>query len=502
MANEGKLAKQILGESRPARSLGTAEQSITAHPMFQDALETLALQKKLDPAKYNELLNRQADEIAKNIRRPLPGGNKGTSYPVGPETPWVYYTGPNGKLEKITRARAEAGELPQGAQVHNLSRDDVIRELGGLREVPTAPKPSAAPTADADRAVQEALDVTRQRRLAEEARTASPEEGIYAAATDTRAAEAARQAAAAPQATPSATPAGTYTPTPGYGAASGPWGTAATRSPMPGLLNDQAYAAWLKDVNRRARDLTQAGAATGAGALYYLGLPKDSAPSAGEMPEGNFSPRRDQPAPYTERPNYSPVTDSAKDVLRQRLTTTPVDPSYAPDFDSFQNFAKSIVAQRPTDPAEFARLDFMHPVGAGRGYMTEEPGARAAANAAIAAAAEKRAAQRQNISNAQATGNAASSGSGFSLGNLLGKVYDPNYQKDMSSKQLFEAAQRDSDNPAAFFRASNRWKEENPNYSPTDSGMKRGGTAKAAAPHKDAALHKALDIIHSMLSRR
>jgi hypothetical protein len=40
----------------------------------------------------------------------------------------------------------------------------------------------------------------------------------------------------------------------------------------------------------------------------------------------------------------------------------------------------------------------------------------------------------------------------------------------------------------------------------SDAGMKRGGTAgaggqKVAGPHKDAALHKALDIIHAMMAR-
>ena len=34
-----------------------------------------------------------------------------------------------------------------------------------------------------------------------------------------------------------------------------------------------------------------------------------------------------------------------------------------------------------------------------------------------------------------------------------------------------------------------------------DAGMNRGGTAKPAGPHKDAALHKALDIIHAMMTR-
>jgi hypothetical protein len=51
----------------------------------------------------------------------------------------------------------------------------------------------------------------------------------------------------------------------------------------------------------------------------------------------------------------------------------------------------------------------------------------------------------------------------------------------------------DSDNAADFFRASKALQE-----TPDASGMSTGGAAK---PHKDAALHKALDIIAHMLGR-
>jgi len=51
----------------------------------------------------------------------------------------------------------------------------------------------------------------------------------------------------------------------------------------------------------------------------------------------------------------------------------------------------------------------------------------------------------------------------------------------------------DSDSAADFFRASKALQE-----TPDASGMATGGAAK---PHKDAALHKALDIIAHMLGR-
>jgi len=87
------------------------------------------------------------------------------------------------------------------------------------------------------------------------------------------------------------------------------------------------------------------------------------------------------------------------------------------------------------------------------------------------------------------------------LSSLLGKVYDPDYQKGMSSREMFVQAQRDRDeSPAAFFRAAARQREENPDFKP-DMSRASGGSVDAK-PGKDAALHKALEIIHMMLSRR
>jgi hypothetical protein len=122
-----------------------------------------------------------------------------------------------------------------------------------------------------------------------------------------------------------------------------------------------------------------------------------------------------------------------------------------------------------------------------------------------AAQAERPSARPSSSSTARPSSTAPATSSpvssGFSLGNLLGKIYDPNYQKDMSSRQLFEAAQREPENPVAFFRADKRWREENPNYQPpSDDNRKRGG-AVGGTNGKDAALHKALDIIHSMMMR-
>jgi hypothetical protein len=72
----------------------------------------------------------------------------------------------------------------------------------------------------------------------------------------------------------------------------------------------------------------------------------------------------------------------------------------------------------------------------------------------------------------------------------------------MSSKQMFEQMQRDprgelsfaqEESPAAYARAAQRAREEG-------EGRASGGKAGNGVP-KDAALHKALEIIHRLISR-
>lgn len=89
------------------------------------------------------------------------------------------------------------------------------------------------------------------------------------------------------------------------------------------------------------------------------------------------------------------------------------------------------------------------------------------------------------------------------LSNLIssaGKLYDPDYQKGMTSQQLFAESNKNPDDPAAFFRADKRWKEENPNYGQPQA-EKRGGAVEQK-PSKEAMLHKSLEIIHHMIRNR
>ena len=83
---------------------------------------------------------------------------------------------------------------------------------------------------------------------------------------------------------------------------------------------------------------------------------------------------------------------------------------------------------------------------------------------------------------------------------IIDKLSSGSSSQPQSKSDLWAAANADPENKAAYFRAAQT------DTTPSDGNYKRGGTAggggqKAAGPHKDAALHKALDIIHTMLTR-
>ena len=71
-----------------------------------------------------------------------------------------------------------------------------------------------------------------------------------------------------------------------------------------------------------------------------------------------------------------------------------------------------------------------------------------------------------------------------------------------SASQLMTLANQDPDNAAAFFRADKALQKEQPDMFQSAPTEKRGGAIKGnSAPGKDAALHKALEIIHHMITR-
>ena len=84
------------------------------------------------------------------------------------------------------------------------------------------------------------------------------------------------------------------------------------------------------------------------------------------------------------------------------------------------------------------------------------------------------------------------------------------FNRPASTQQLFKQSDADPSDSGAWMRAERQYAKTHPdgmdrNFDVTKldptTGMKRGGTAKPAGPHKDAALHKALDIIHAMMMR-
>jgi hypothetical protein len=81
---------------------------------------------------------------------------------------------------------------------------------------------------------------------------------------------------------------------------------------------------------------------------------------------------------------------------------------------------------------------------------------------------------------------------------ILSKIFGGDPYKGMDSAALMKRANENPDDAAAFFRADKALRAERPEMF-TGDGMATGGAAK---PHKDAALHKALEIIHHLISRR
>jgi len=135
--------------------------------------------------------------------------------------------------------------------------------------------------------------------------------------------------------------------------------------------------------------------------------------------------------------------------------------------------------------------------GAGRGFMHENLNERAKYEAAQEMA--QRQAQRPAQTQGQNQPAAQQPSSGF-FSNLF-------TNRPASTKQLFEQSQANPDDAGAWMRAERQYAathKDNPNFDVTqlnDQGMARGGSAGGAGG-KDAALHKALEIIHHMLMQR
>jgi hypothetical protein len=131
--------------------------------------------------------------------------------------------------------------------------------------------------------------------------------------------------------------------------------------------------------------------------------------------------------------------------------------------------------------------------GAGRGYINEQPGERAAYEKAQAVAAA-----RQRMTAAQATGERAPQPMRRPDEGILSKIFSgKDYQSnnELVNKPMGGAPVNwgNSDSAADFFRADKALMAQRQ----ADEGYKRGGAANA----KPDSVHKALEIIHHLLTR-
>lgn len=179
-------------------------------------------------------------------------------------------------------------------------------------------------------------------------------------------------------------------------------------------------------------------------------------------------------ATYALSPSAQPVNPGRGSVIEQPGAR------YAADVGA----GRGMVVEQPGER-------YAADVGAGRGFINEGAGDRAAYERSQALDAAK-----QRMAAIQSTGDAAglppARPTSGGLANLFsGKDYQ---SKGGELRQDGKINWGDPESAADFFRASKAAQE-----TPDASGMATGGAAK---PHKDAALHKALDIIAHMLGRR
>jgi hypothetical protein len=130
--------------------------------------------------------------------------------------------------------------------------------------------------------------------------------------------------------------------------------------------------------------------------------------------------------------------------------------------------------------------------------LTQRYGARPSAPAA-APARQAPARQAAPMPPSRPSDMPRSSGEGSGKSWFSGMFKDPYEGK--SSQDLFAMQQADPDNKGLYFRAAAKQAQERKDAGETVSqdGMKRGGAA--GGHHKDAAIMKALEIIHHMLRR-
>lgn len=203
----------------------------------------------------------------------------------------------------------------------------------------------------------------------------------------------------------------------------------------------------------------------------------------------------DQPAPA------STAVDTAKNIIQARAM--PPASTQVPSAATEVNTAPSAsVFQNPYALAGYEASDqnVSAPIPGGAPPSVSNSAAPAPAQASTPSAARSDPVHPRRP--AEFSRPATEEGNQSLLSSIISKLTPQDPYAGKSAKQMYEQAQdmqRSGDESGANVLIQRAGQMP-------DAGMKRGGTAgaggqKAAGPHKDAALHKALDIIHTMLQR-
>lgn len=439
------------GGSRGPKLREKSPLDMLANPKLADEIRELQrLGPKMSDEFYNAERARILGEMQKNTYvvdpRFINAKGQPTPFNLAPDASMRTYLMPDGSIVR----RAASQPAPRGSQPLNKSVEELETLLPPPRGVPAAPAAPAAPAMSADdaalAAAREANEAARAARSAE-----SADEAAKAAATESRA------SAMNPPAPP---------PRP----APAPDATAASPAEQSFRAGQPTREAVQSNTPRNVAVGVGLGAlGAGAARQAYEDMPyKSSGADVGEFSRMDYVPPRPAETDVSNFSRMDYVPPSSANRVPEILA--PVGPDWNPTL---------------TDVSKFSQMDYVSPEARNAIMQARQSSTRATPTQIATAAADN------------------PTGGGF-FSRVSNAIYDPNYQKGMSSKQMFEQMQRDprgelsfsqEENPAAFFRAADRMREE-------QQGRASGGKVGAGAVPKDAALHKALEIIHMMLSRR
>jgi len=283
------------------------------------------------------------------------------------------------------------------------------------------------------------------------------------------------------------------------GARGGPWSPPSSSVPSSGLApaNSIEEAVRAAEADRRAVNAIQLGIATpfavAAGAKTFT--PERIERFRNFMNSPTFTPT---PADQNEQYTTPEDRDRAVQIAKQRAAASTETPT-ATTTPAASAPTSAPVSQNPFAISGYETSDqnVSAPIPGGAPPAAARPAAPSAARASAPVSRDAPLPPRRPAEFASEQGNQSLLSSIFSRL----KTQDP--YAGMSARDMYEKAQemqRSGDDTGANILIQRAGQAP-------DAGMKSGGTAgsggqKAAGPHKDAALHKALDIIHAMLTRR